>query len=390
MRNSNSREGGLRHVFYGMLALVVCVVAASTAVASMAVARTANKSSRSGTTAAGIPAARAAVKLYSKPTGFPVNRPLLKRPRRKFGYLDCAEPTCGVLIPLFDLAAKTMHVPAPFVVQAGGSASDLQSALSTILADKPAALILPAVNLGDLGNSIAQYKSAGVPISAGGIMAGPAQGIGSSLPGRNNFKLEGKILAAWAVAKVGAHANIAWYYTPELDFSPVMTAAFKAALSKYCRSCTMRSVPIPAAEDGSTAPSAIVSDLKANTSTNVAVFANLETAIGLPAALKVAGIKIPIAGGSPLPQSVQDMKSGYIEAAVTFDYGVLAFTDMDAAARLATHEPLTHAEASGVLQTQLITKANLNGKHLVAGLYSPTPDYVKVFAKLWAHAKPTG
>ena len=49
---------------------------------------------------------------------------------------------------------------------------------------------------------------------------------------------------------------------------------------------------VPVATIGSSAPSRIVSDLQANPDTNVALFANFETATGLPAALRTAGITV--------------------------------------------------------------------------------------------------
>lgn len=110
---------------------------------------------------------------------------------------------------------------------------------------------------------------------------------------------------------------------------------------------------------------------------NVAVFANLQTAIGLPAALKVAGIHIPIAGGSPLPQNLQDMKNGYITEAFAFGFGAIAYTQMDAAARVATNEPHTRYEKEGLAQDQLITKANLGGGQGNAGGSPPTVDFAK-------------
>jgi ribose transport system substrate-binding protein len=390
MKEISSMRSRLRLLVYGVLTLAACAAVAACGSSSTSTSSSSSGKTSSSSDTAGIAAAQTVVKQAATPTAWPVDKPLLKKPTGRFAFLDCAEPTCGDLVPIFDAAAKIMGVPDPLDVQSGASASGLQSALSTILADKPAALILPAVNLGDLGDSVSQFNKAGIPISAGGIMAGPAQGIQVSIPGRNNFTLEGKILADWAITKVGAHANIVFYYTPDLDFSPVIESALKAEVSKNCPSCSVRTVPIPATEDGSTAPATIVADLKSNASTNVAVFANLETAIGLPAQLKAASIHIPIAGGSPLPQSIQDMQNGYIDAAVTFDYGALAFTAMDAAARLATHEPITSGEAAGVLQTQLITKANLTGAHVGPGGYSPTPGFAKIFAKLWANAKPTG
>jgi ribose transport system substrate-binding protein len=349
---------------------------------------TATNAASSQAAAPNLSVAQAVVAQYSKPSGFPVDQPLLRKPTasQRFAYLDCDVPTCALLVPLYDLAAKTMGISPPSVDKAGPTASDIQSTLGSILAQKPAALLLPAINLGELGSSIASYKSANVPIVGAGIMGTRAMGITAPINGPANFKLVGKILADWAITQEGGEGNIAWYENPELDFTKVETAAFRGELATNCPSCRMRVIDVPLTADSSTASSQVVRDLQSHLGTNLAMFCNLEIAIGLPAALRTAGIKIKIAGASPLPPNLQDMEAGSIGAAVALDFPVLTFTQIDAAARLATGQPLTAGERSGLIPDQLITKADLRGQNISQG-YAVYPDFVQRFAKLWAGAR---
>jgi len=270
-------------------------------------------------------------------------------------------------------------------VKASGSADGIQTALSSIEAQKPAALLLPAVNLGAVGSNISKFTSAGVPIIGAGVMGGPAQGIAAPINGPANYQVHGSILADWAIVSAGDKANIVFYGNPEFDFTKVITDAFKTELSKNCPSCKARFVDIPASTIGSTAPSRVVSDLQSHPDTKVALFGSFETATGLPAALKTAGIKVKTAGSAPVPANLQDMKTGGLDAAVGLDAGVLAFTQVDAAVRLATKQPLTEAERNGDIPSQLITKTDLPAD--VSKGFSAYPDFVQRFSALWAKAR---
>lgn len=378
---------------FAALALVACLAAAGCGSGSGSGSSGGSSSSTSSASgsggagkAANLSAAKAVVQKYSKPTPFPVTTPLTKwlAPGRRIGYLDCSAPFCALLGQLYGLATKTLGTSPVVPVKAGASADQIQSALGSILANKPAALLLPAVDLGSLGNSLTKFDAAGIPVIGGGVMGTPAQGIDAPINGPANYEIAGKILADWAIINGGSNANIAWYEDPELDFTPVITSSFKAELSKNCPACTARIVNIPVATIGSTAPSMVVSDLQAHPNTKIALFDSLETATGLPAALKGAGIKIKIAGDAPVPANLQDLKTGGLTAAVGLDAGVFAFTQLDAAVRLATKQPLTPAERIGTVPQQLITAADLPTN--VSNGYSAYPDFIQRFVKLWAKA----
>jgi ribose transport system substrate-binding protein len=336
---------------------------------------------------ANIAAAKAAIAQYTgKPSRFPVDKPLAKPlpSGAKLAYLQCVTPFCALLGQLHAMGAETMGTQVE-VVKTTGSSDSIQSALSSIAAQKPAALLLPAVNLGALGDSLTKLTSAGIPVAGAGVMGGKEEGIAAPMNGRYTIALGGRLLADWAIVNGGPAVNVVFYGVPELDFSNVEEDAFKAEMAKNCPSCEVRFADIPVGTIGSTAPSRVVSDLQAHPDTEMAIFASLESAIGLPAALKVAGIDITTHGFAPTPANLQDIKTGGLDGAIGLDAGVLAFTQMDAAVRLATGQELTKAEQIGDVPIQILRKEDLNFD--VSHGWSGYPDFPDRFAKLSGAAK---
>jgi ribose transport system substrate-binding protein len=332
-------------------------------------------------------AARAVVDRYSsKPTPFPVDEPLKIKPAagESFAYLQCGAPFCALLGGVMQGGAKMLGTPLE-PVKADNSSDSIQAALSSIQSKDPAAMALPAVNLGALGDSLKKIADAGIPVVGIGVQAGPEQGLSASLNGPNNIKLAGKILADWAIVNTGPKREIVYYTIPELDFSAIELEAFKAELAKNCAGCDLRVVDVPLAATGTTAPSRVVSDLQANPGTEVAIFGSAESATGLAPALKTAGIDVKVNGFGPTPPILQDIKSGGITGALALDVPVMAFTGIDAMARVATKQPLTKLEQGGYIPMQLLDQSTVPPDPSKG--WTGYPDFAERFAKLWAPAQ---
>jgi ribose transport system substrate-binding protein len=317
---------------------------------------------------------------------FPVDRPLTKRlpAGSHLAYLQCVTPFCALLGQLDGMAAKMLGTQID-VVKVSSSSDSIQGALSSIAANRPAALLLSAVNLGALGDSLKKLSAAGIPVAGAGVMGGPEQGITAPINGPYTIRLGGRLLADWAIVNGAAKKEVAFYGVSELDFSNVEESAFKAEMQKNCQGCTVRYIDIPIATIGNSAPSLVVSDLQSHPNTKIALFAALEAAIGLPAALRTAGISVKTNGFAPTPSNLQDIKTGGLDAAIGLDANVLAFTQMDAAVRLATGQPLTALEKKGAVPLQLLTQKDLNFD--VSKGWSGYPDFAQRFAKLWSTGK---
>ena len=267
-------------------------------------------------------------------------------------------------------------------VDAGASVTQETSAMNSIIALKPAVVVLPGVNASPLCSQIKQLVASGAAVGTFGMVGVSQCGVKAAINGEYSAELAGRLMADWVVATKGVKTNAAFYYTPELSFSPYVQRAFKTQLTKLCASCAVRDVDLPVATLGSTAPSMVVADLQRNPNTNVALFASDEAAIGLPAALRTANLTgVSTIGWGPTPVNLQDIKSGGETAAIGVDIPTMIWTTVDAAARIATKKPLTAGEQLGVPPSEILERQNITFNP--AGGFLAYPDFAQRFMKLW-------
>jgi hypothetical protein len=116
-------------------AVAVAACGSSTSNGSAGTSSTgAGASSGTGASGANVAAATAAVRQFTgKPTAFPVDQPLRKRPTGEtYAYLECSTPVCGLFAQLLAPTQKLLGYKLD-VVKAGASASSLQSAMESIM-----------------------------------------------------------------------------------------------------------------------------------------------------------------------------------------------------------------------------------------------------------------
>jgi ribose transport system substrate-binding protein len=318
-----------------------------------------------------------------KPSAFPVDQPLREKPPAgtTVAYLQCVTPVCGLFGEIIPAAAKTMGVELT-IVKAGASADSLQAAADSIIARKPTAVVIPAVEPSTISPQLSKLDASKTPVSANGIMNPERYGIGADQFNNAAALQAGKILAAWVVKTKGDEADAVFYKTPELSFNAFIEQGFKEELSALCHSCKVRSVVVPVSTIGNNAPARVVSDLQSNPKTNVAVFGTLEAAVGLPAAMRTAGLDTTVTGFGPNPSNLQDIESGGITSGLGLDFPVMVWTQLDAAMRLATGQPLTDGEKAGIPPLQM-----LEGKDITfdpSKGFSGYPDFAQRFGRLWA------
>ncbi len=335
---------------------------------------------------AGIAAAKAALAPYEgHPSAFPATQSLAKRPApgSRFVFLQCATPVCAQIAKLLVAPAKALGVTLS-VVNSGLTAVSSQAAASTAIAEKPAAVLISAVDPQLFGGALHQLVSAGVAVTGVGIVNGKPYGVEESVGGAASDQLAGKLMADWVAVNKGPKANVVFFGTPQLTFSPLMQASFQSALAQACRSCQASFQQISVLTFGSTAPTAVVSYLQAHPETNTAVFATMEAATGLAAALKDAAIHVTTLGFAPSPSNLQDIKNGGLTAGLGLDTPVMAWTHVNVTARLLAHQK-TDPSNLGV-DLQFLTQKDVTTADTVNG-WTGYPDMAQRFAKLWPSSK---
>jgi ribose transport system substrate-binding protein len=329
-----------------------------------------------------VAAARAVIQPYiGHPNGFPVTQPLAKVPTgATIAYMDCGTPICALFWNFLQPAAKTMGVQLTRY-NAGSSATTVATAYDSVVAAKPAAVISVAIDVELWKNQLKELQAMNIPVVSSGVLGTAKYGIKDAQIGEAWDQLVGKLMANYVVAKFGVHSNVAFYDVPEISFTGLLGTVFKSTLKKICWSCSVRTVHIPVATTGTTAPNLIVSDLQAHPHTTAIAFAADQTELGLPSALKLAGIHVKTIGSGPTPSNVQYVADGGETAVLAADLPVLAWTLLDQAARQMAGQPLSGLEAKGITTVQFLTQRDIT--------FDPSqgwPGYTNFaqrFAKLW-------
>jgi ribose transport system substrate-binding protein len=328
-------------------------------------------------------AAEEAIKPYiGQPSAFPVTEPLKEvKKGATIAFMDCGTPICGLFWNLLQPASKTMGVELKRY-KAGSAANTVTQAWDSAVSDKPDAVIAAAIDVELWKNQLKQLQDAGIPVVTTGILGTEQYGIKAAQAAENASSLQGKLMAAYAAVNLPDAKKIAVYDVPELSFTRLVTEGFQKEIGKVCPDCDVRVVHIPVATMGTTAPQRVVSDLQANSGTQLAVFAIDEIQAGLPAALQSAGIKIDTLGNSPSPTQLQYLKEGKETAALAVDLPVLGWTLLDQAMRGIVGQELTGDEAEGLTPMQFLRQEDITFDPSKG--WTGYPDFAERFAKLWA------
>ncbi len=336
----------------------------------------------SGSTA-GIAAAKTAIAPYvGHPSPFPALPALKKLPPAgtKMSYIEAAIPQAvGIGKDLVD-PAKEMGVTLN-VVHSETAPTALQNAANTVASQKPGALLLSAVAPQFFGAGLHKVVAGGTHTVGVAMTNAAPYGVQVVIGNNQASILAGKLQADWVAARLGTKANVVFYGTPELSFSPYMQMGFKEGMASACPSCQVAYQPISVTTFESTAPQTVISYLQAHPSVNTVVFASEEGMDGLPAALKDAGLHVTTMGFAPDPIGTKDIEDGSLTGGLAVDFNVQSWEMVDTAARLIAHQPISTAELLGA-PLEFITQ----GTHVSddpSGQWTGYPDVAQRFAKIW-------
>lgn len=362
-----------------VIAVVTAVVVAACGSSKSGATSSPSSSSGSG---ANVAAAQADIAPYTgQASPFPATEKLasLPKPGSKFVFLQCTSPVCAIFALLYPAATKELGVSFQ-AINSGASATSSQAAASSALAEKPAAVLVGASNPQLYGNYLHQLASAGSVVAGGGTVGGEQYGVQQSVGGDVGDVLAGKLMADWVTVNKGPKANVTFFGTPELSFSPVMESSFDKTLAQNCPGCKVSSQKVSVTTFGTTAPSQVVSYLQSHPAVNTVVFASMEAATGLAAALRNAQLSPTTLGFAPSPSNLQDIQQGGLTAGLALDFNVQIWLQVNLAARLIAHQKTPQSNLNTDLR--FLTKSDLAGMDVSRG-YTGYPDVAQRMAKLW-------
>lgn len=300
----------------------------------------------------------------------------------EIAYISCQTAVCAYFEGLLKPAAEVLGMKL-VTIRTGASAESQQSAVSSVVAMQPGAVLLSPHDPSIIGAQLKELDAAGIPVISMGVLRGADYGIDIALTAERANEQYGRILAAYLLATYGDVPTVV-YDTPELPFTTAFRAGFDTQVDELCPDCELRSVKVPVATIGNRAPSQIVSDLQAHPETQVMAFSNGAMATGLAPALKTANLSdVEAVLHFPSNDVLQNLLDGSLKGgALALDFKLIASMAMDVAARTVVGDPLTTAEEADDMPKRLLEQDDIDFDP--ANGYVAYPDYEERLEELWS------
>lgn len=317
--------------------------------------------------------------LMKRPTSIGIETPLKRRPTGKLLIqMRCAAPICVQATPVYKAAATALGMKFE-AIDTGATPTSIGSAFDQAVAAHPAGLISGAIppqlfqkqlkKLVAEGTKVALYATA--PPNPPGVAA-------FAYPPREFAKLGREIADFITVDAKAKPVKILYVEAPEFTALKVSVQSFMSRLKVECPACSADTINVQSAEIGKGIPGQIVSYLQAHPDTEYVVsqFGDLE--VGVPQALKAAGItgkKLITSQGSPV--NMQYVKNGEEYADIINYLDVTYWQTVDMVARALDGQKVIVPPAP----SRWITKRNLDFNPKQSPPFGS--NYRAEFKKLW-------
>ena len=247
-------------------------------------------------------------------------------------FIPCGSPECTLEGGIVKQAAAAVGWNTVILSNDGTPQGD-KAAFTQAVRNKAAAILYTAIPASTFSSLLPQLKANGTFISTCCVTdaVGPSTGIGYAIDIPAQVGPVGGSQAAWVAANSKDTANSVFVNIPAFAILASQATDYKSGMATYCPTCKVDEMDVALA-NLSTAPSTIVSYLRAHPSVDYVIASTDAITIGLPAAIKAAGLNnVKIVGQGATPTNIQYLHSGQEAADVAFPYYEVMYAMVNAA-----------------------------------------------------------
>ena len=247
-------------------------------------------------------------------------------------FIPCGSPECTLEGNIVKQAAAAVGWNTVILSNDGTPQGD-KAAFTQAVRNKAAAILYTAIPASTFSSLLPQLKANGTFISTCCVTdaVGPSTGIGYAIDIPAQVGPVGGSQAAWVAANSKDTADSVFVNIPAFAILASQATDYKSGMATYCPTCKVDEMDVALA-NLSTAPSTIVSYLRAHPSVDYVVASTDAITIGLPAAIKAAGLNnVKIVGQGATPTNIQYLHSGQEAADVAFPYYEVMYAMVNAA-----------------------------------------------------------
>ena len=274
-------------------------------------------------------------------------------------FVHCGVEVCSTIVDAIKYATSVLGWNLK-VVPSDGSPTGVKAAWDSVVRSGPDAAFSSGFPKALFSSELAQLNSKNIPVFSWSTTDTAGDGIKLVKGGTQEVGIVGKQMAAWAVSSANGKANTLYVDLPSYVILAPISKVFDQYYKQWCPSCSVAHISVPITSIGSTAPTTIVSYLRAHPDVNRVALSYDGIGAGLPAALKAAGLdkKVQFIGEAPTSTNLSYIQSGQEGATVSQGYYEIWAMFVDAAARELTGQSLAPDENWHV-PWFLVTKDNI-------------------------------
>lgn len=344
---------------------------------------TSSAAASSSSTSPGVKAARAAaIKAATLPTS--LNLPPTTKPiptGETVTYVHCGVEVCSTVAKAIQNAAGVLGWKTK-VVPSAGTPPSVKAAWDNVVRIKPAAAFGSGFDSTLYASALKQLNADKVPVMSWATLDKTGNGIALAKGGPGEVGVVGEQQASWVVSSTNGKANTVYVDLPTYTILGPVRTGFEKAYKQWCPKCPYATMAVPLTALGKDAPARVVSYLRAHPDVNRVALAYDGIGVGLPAALKAAGLdkKVQFVGEAPTATNLAYVKSGQEGATVSQGYYEIWAAFLDAAARAATGQSLA-PDTTWKPPWFLVTQNNIDK---VGTKFGPViPDLNDQLKKIW-------
>jgi ABC-type sugar transport system substrate-binding protein len=308
----------------------------------------------------------------------PVGKPIPAGKRVTF--VSCGVEACELEVPILKEAVAQLGWTLS-VLSTNGSSEQVTNAWDQIVRDKPDVALYSGTPRSQIDKQMRAAAANGTFIIASSITDPPDSVLRYVTNTPVSIASRGRTMAA-QIAVAGAesgkqNAGALYVNLPDYKLLDNLRDSFRAGYGEFCKGCPVAVLDVGLANIASASDS-VVSALRARPELKYVALSSDSAFVGVPAAIKAAGLDVQVFGNTASGATLQQVKSGERPATLALPAWELMYSQIDAAARLEAGVPLVPApdDLPGVVVTK-------DTKISTKGFEKFPADIDKQYAALW-------
>lgn len=309
-----------------------------------------------------------------------VGKPIPKG--KTIDFIQCGVPACAVAGEMLTEAAETLGWKLN-AINAGGTPEEIKAAYQQAISNKPDAVLGSGNPRVLFEPEIQALKKLDIPVIEFFVQEPAGNGITAVIAGETTSEYQGKMLANYILANSDNESmEVGTVSANGFETVTATAETVEKVIGEECAGCSFKRLDVPVASIGSDLPQRVSSFLTANPGIEWTTVGYNDMVVGLPTALKGAGIEdAKLATVNINPAVAPYLKNGeYLQATVGTSFPEVYWRGIDMLARLFAGVPHDADLDDATLPYWTITAESVPS---TTEEFPVVEDYQEQFKKLW-------